>query len=93
MQVGDCWKYALETIIFPCIHDASFQIIKDASRYSSAVPLCLVKLHTELSLSFMGILNLECAVRPPGMMDAAIPDVAVATTMRSVVRTLAKSAL
>ena len=21
VQVGDCWKYALETIIFPCIHD------------------------------------------------------------------------
>jgi hypothetical protein len=56
----------------------SSQIIKDALRSNFAVPLCLVKLHVLLSVSLIGILNLEWAVRPTGMIDAAMPDVAVA---------------
>jgi hypothetical protein len=36
------------------------------------------------SVSLIGILNLECAVRPPGNIDAAIPDVAVAIAIRPI---------
>ena len=57
----------------------SSHIIKDALASSFAVPLCLVKLHVLLSVSLIEILNLEWAVRPPGMIDAAMPDVAVAS--------------
>ena len=46
-----------------------------------------------LSVSFIGILNLECAVRPPGIIDAAIPDVAVAIAIWPMERTFASNAL
>ena len=62
-------------------------------RSNSAVPLCFVKLHVLLSASLIGILNLECVVRPPGNMDAAIPEVAVAIAINPSERTLASSAL
>src|SRR6266540_1697303 len=72
---------------------ASSHNISDADRRSFAVPLCLVKLHTPPSCMLSGILNLECAVLPPGMMDAATPDVAVAIAIFPSLRTLASSAL
>uniref|UniRef100_A0A8R7TCF9 Secreted protein n=1 Tax=Triticum urartu TaxID=4572 RepID=A0A8R7TCF9_TRIUA len=46
-----------------------------------------------LSVSLIGILNLECAVRPPGIIDAAIPDVEVAIAFRPIERTFASNAL
>jgi hypothetical protein len=46
-----------------------------------------------LSMSLIGILNLEWAVRPPGMIDAAIPDAAVAIAILPNERTFARSAL
>jgi len=52
----------------------SSQIINEALRSNSAVPLCFEKLHIVFSPILIGILNLECAVRPPGNIDAAIPD-------------------
>jgi hypothetical protein len=41
----------------------------------------------------MGILKRECAVHPPSMILAAIPDVAVAIAMRFMERTFASKAL
>ena len=41
----------------------------------------------------IGILNLECAVRLPGNIDAAIPDVAVAMAINLSDQTLARRAL
>jgi hypothetical protein len=41
----------------------------------------------------IGILNLECAVHPPGNIDAAIPDVAVAMAINPLERTLVRRAL
>jgi hypothetical protein len=46
-----------------------------------------------LSPILIGILNLECAMRPPGNIDAAIPDVIVAMAINPLDRTLARSAL
>jgi hypothetical protein len=71
----------------------SSQIIKAALRSNSAVSLCFVKLHMLLSPILIGILNLERAVRPPGNIDAAIPDVAVAMAINPLDRTLARRAL
>ena len=46
--------------------------------------------HKELlSPILIGILNLECAVRPPSNIDAATPDVAVAMAINPSDRTLA----
>jgi hypothetical protein len=67
----------------------SSQIIKDVVRKRAVVPLCLEKLQTVLSPSFIGILNLECAVRPPGTIEAAIPDVAVAAAISPIERIFA----
>lgn len=47
-------------------------------RNSAARLDCLLMLHVDVAVIGMGILNLECAVRPPGIIIAAIPDVAVA---------------
>lgn len=49
-----------------------------ASFIRVAIELCLLTLQDVPSLKSMGILNLECAVLPPGRIEAAIPDVAVA---------------
>jgi len=46
-----------------------------------------------LSPILIGILNLECAVRPLGNIDAAIPDVAVAMAINPLERTRASKAL
>ena len=53
----------------------------------------MVKLHIVLLSSFMGILKRECAVRPPGMILATIPDVDVAIARRFIERTFASKAL
>ena len=71
----------------------SSHIISDDVRNNATVPLCFVKLQMEFSQSFIGILNLECAVRPPGIIEAAIPDVAVAMAVRPINQTFASSAL
>jgi hypothetical protein len=60
--------------------EASSQIIRDVAQRSLVVPLCLVKLQKAPSSMVRGILKREYAVLPPGIMDAATPDVAVATT-------------
>jgi hypothetical protein len=72
---------------------ASSHKMSEAILRSLAVPLCFVKLHDEPHSIFSGILNLEWAVRPPGMMEAATPDVVVATAIFLSPRTLARSAL
>jgi hypothetical protein len=61
--------------------EASSQMIRDAAQRSLAVPLCLVKLQKAPSSMVRGILKRECAVLPPGIMDAATPDVTVATAI------------
>jgi hypothetical protein len=71
--------------------DTSSQIITDVIRKRVVIPLCLEKVQTVLSPSFIRILNLECAVRPPGMIEAAIPY--VATVINLIERTLASNAL
>ena len=45
---------------------------------SLASSLWRFRLHIELDVNLKGILNLECAVRPPGSSKAAIPDEATA---------------
>ena len=57
------------------------------------MPSCFEKVHVLFSLSVMGTLNLECAVRPPGNIDAAMPDVAVAIPINPSECTLARIAL
>jgi hypothetical protein len=71
----------------------SSQIIKDVVRKKVVVPLCFEKLQIVLSPSFIEILNLECAVCPLGMIEVAIPDVVVATTIDPIERTLASNTL
>jgi hypothetical protein len=48
-----------------------------------AIPLYFVKLQYPPSLMFSGILKRECVVRPSGIIEAATPDVAVATAVLS----------
>jgi hypothetical protein len=55
--------------------------MRDVVRRSFAVPLYFVKLQKVPSLIVKGILKHEWAVLPPGYMEAATPDVAVATTI------------
>jgi hypothetical protein len=43
--------------------------------------------------SVIGTLNLECVVRPPGNIDATMPEVAVAIPINPSERTLARIAL
>lgn len=50
-------------------------------------------LHVEVAYAGTGILNLEWAVLPPGIMVAAIPDVAVAIAIRLSLCNLANIAL
>jgi hypothetical protein len=57
------------------------------------VPLCFPKLHVLFSASVIETLNLECAVRPQGNIDAAMPEVAVAIPINLSERTLARIAL
>jgi hypothetical protein len=52
--------------------------MRDVIRRSFAVPLCFVKLQKVPSLIVKGILKREWAVLPPGNMEAATPDVAIA---------------
>jgi hypothetical protein len=61
--------------------EASSHWIKDASDSSLAVPLYFVKLQYPPSSMFSGILKRGCAVRPPGIIEAATPDVAMATAI------------
>lgn len=72
---------------------ASSHNISEASQRSFVVPLCLVKLHTPPSSILSGILNFECAFLPPGIIDAAIPEVAVVIAIFPSLRTLASRAL
>uniref|UniRef100_A0A8R7QXN1 Secreted protein n=1 Tax=Triticum urartu TaxID=4572 RepID=A0A8R7QXN1_TRIUA len=73
--------------------DASSQIMSDAAWSSLAVPLCFVNPQISPSSILNGILNLECAVLPPGIMEAATPEVAVATAIMPCPRIVAKRAL
>jgi hypothetical protein len=57
------------------------QIIRDAVRSSLAVPLYFVKVQKAPSSRVRGILKHEWAVLPPGIIEAATPDVVVATTI------------
>jgi hypothetical protein len=68
-------------------------MINDAVHKRAIVPLYFEKLQTVLSPILIGILNLEWEVRLPSMIEAAMPDVAVATAVRPIDRTLASNAL
>jgi len=57
------------------------------------VLLCFPKLHVLFSGSVIGTLNLERTVRPPGNIEAAMPEVAVAIPINPSERTLARIAL
>jgi hypothetical protein len=57
---------------------ASSQIMRDAIRSNLAVPLCFVKLQMAPLSIVRGILKHEWAVLPLGIIEAAIPDVAIA---------------
>jgi hypothetical protein len=57
--------------------------MSDAFCRNFVVPLCFVKLHTTLSSIVSGILKHEWAVLPPGNMEAATPDAAIATAILS----------
>ena len=60
---------------------------------NSAVFEFFSKLQTSLSFTVRGILNLECAVLPPGRRVAAIPDDATATAIFPVLLTIARIVL
>ncbi|KAK9081898.1 hypothetical protein Syun_030735 [Stephania yunnanensis] len=64
--------------------------MREACRIRSAKSDCLLMKHVEVESNRIGILNLECAVRPPGNDMAAIPDVAVANAINPLLRTFAK---
>ena len=70
-------EHSSHTIILVCLNN-------------SAVFEFLWKLQTWLSFTVRGILNLECAVLPPGIRVAAIPDDATATAIFPVLLTLAR---
>jgi hypothetical protein len=55
--------------------------MRDVVYRSLAVPLCFMKLQKVPSSIVKGILKREWAVLPPGNMEAAMPDVAIATTI------------
>jgi hypothetical protein len=57
---------------------ASSQIMRDDARSSLAVQLYFVKVQKAPLSIVRGILKHEWAVLPPGIIEAAIPDVAVA---------------
>ncbi|CAA0837911.1 Unknown protein [Striga hermonthica] len=71
---------------------ASSQTISTLSRIKDPKLLCLLILQDLTFDKSIGILNLECAVLPPGNMDAAIPDVAVARPTQPFDRTTASKA-
>jgi hypothetical protein len=71
----------------------SSPIIRDALLSSLVVPLCFEKPCKWVSSILIGILNLECVVRPLGMMDATILDVVVAIDIRTKDRTFARKTL
>ncbi|KAK9169666.1 hypothetical protein Syun_001806 [Stephania yunnanensis] len=64
--------------------------MREACRIRSAKSDCLLMKHVEVESNRIGILNLECAVRPPGNDMAAIPDVAVANAINPLLRMYAK---
>ena len=72
---------------------ASSQIIKDVCIINSASCVPFFIAHVVSSVGFRGMLNLECAVRPPGNRRAAIPEVATAIAILPSDRTFAKSVL
>jgi hypothetical protein len=73
--------------------DASSQIISDVACSSLAISLCFVNPQVDVLSNLSGILNLECAVLPPGIIEAATPEVAVARAILPWLRTVARSAL
>ncbi|KAG2565199.1 hypothetical protein PVAP13_7NG050134 [Panicum virgatum] len=60
---------------------ASSHIIRELCTIKSARKVPLLISHIDDSSITMGILNRECAVRPPGSKSAATPDEATARTM------------
>nr|DAD22005.1 TPA_asm: hypothetical protein HUJ06_023468 [Nelumbo nucifera] len=61
---------------------ASSHMINCAFRKSSSIVLCFDMLHMLDSFALIGILNLEYAVRPPGITVAATPEVVVIRTIQ-----------
>ncbi|XP_058187525.1 uncharacterized protein LOC131304326 isoform X3 [Rhododendron vialii] len=61
--------------------DASSHIINEVAFNSFAKPVCLPTLQDSLPSLSSGILKRECAVRPFGKIDAATPEVAVASAI------------
>ncbi|KAM3330131.1 hypothetical protein ACQJBY_026867 [Aegilops geniculata] len=93
MSIMSCMLLSSASTVCLLVIDASSQIISDFAWGSLAVPLCLVNPQTAPSSIFSGILNLECAILPPGIMEAATPEVVVATAIFPCLRIVAKSAL
>jgi hypothetical protein len=61
--------------------NASSHIIKEVASISSASFEPLLISHIDVSSSSQGILNLECAVRPPGRSREATPEDATVKTI------------
>ena len=61
--------------------NASSQIIKEAASISSTSIVPLLMSQVDVSSSSQGILNLECAVRPPGRSKEATPEDATVKTI------------
>ncbi|KAF5772263.1 hypothetical protein HanXRQr2_Chr13g0574751 [Helianthus annuus] len=93
MPVMSCKVRSTASIDCRFAMEASSQMISFDELIRRATPLCFFKLHMELLHRFIGILNLECAVLPPGMLFAATPDEAVASAIRPRERTSASNAL
>ncbi|KAA0052364.1 putative Zinc finger, BED-type [Cucumis melo var. makuwa] len=81
-----------DSIVYFFAIGASSQIINFAFRINFALALCFGMLHIDVSFASKGMLNLECAVRPPDNIDAATPDVAVAKAIIPFDLIVAKSA-
>ena len=61
--------------------EASSHIISELSLIREARLDCLLTLHVKDCPQSTGSLNLECAVRLVGMLEAAIPEVVVGNTI------------
>ena len=72
---------------------ASSQMLNEASCISDARLDCLPTLQDKHWPQSIGILNLECVVRPVGILDAAVPELKVGKTICLSNRTFAYNAL
>uniref|UniRef100_A0A803Q7I4 Uncharacterized protein n=1 Tax=Cannabis sativa TaxID=3483 RepID=A0A803Q7I4_CANSA len=79
--------------VFFLVIGASSHIINFDACRRFARELCLLTEHGVVSLASSGSFKRECAVRPPGRMEAVTPDEAVASATRFLDLTVANRAL